>query len=144
MDVPITNLLEEPFKAGKTLRKRGIDKKGLGVLLSENLIGRVVEAITLVELLTGYTGREPCEAYADLSSGIIRIAYCRPRLKVEVSGLITYYIISKRGLRAARPEDLVRLGICTPSLSVCTLGDYINSGGGVVEALVRVDGVHVL
>mgnify|MGYP001773735540 CR=1 FL=1 len=141
MGGPITNLLDEPFKAGEILRRR-VGRKGLGVVLRENLVGRVVEAGTLVELLIGYTGREPCEAYADLGSGVVRIAYCRPRLEVEVRGLITYYIINRRGVRTARPEDLVRLGICTPGLSVCTLGDYVNSG--VVEALVRVDDVRVL
>ena len=144
MDAPTTNLLEEPFKAGKILRERGIDKKGLEAVLRENLVGRVVEAIALVELLTGYTGREPCEAYANLDDGVIRIAYCRPRIEVEVRGSITYYILDRRGVRVARQGDLVRLGICTPGLAVCSLGDYVYGGGGVVEALARVDDVRVL
>ena len=132
--------MEDPYHTGTILRKRA-GKERLGRVLGLNLIGRVVEASSIIDLLTGYTGVEPCDAYANLSSGFIRIAYCRPRLEVEIRGLITYYIISKRGLRTAKPEGLVDMGVCTPGLTTCALGGVVD--GGVVFAMVRVDGIGI-
>ena len=140
MNTLFREILEDPYHTGVVLRRR-VSKDRLGRVLGLNLIGWVVEASTIIDLLTGYTGVEPCDAYADLGSGVIRIAYCRPRLGVEVRGLITYYIISKRGLRTAKPGELVDMGICTQGLAICALGGVVS--GGVVFALVRVDGVGV-
>ena len=140
MNTLFREILDNPYHTGIILRKR-VGKERLRRVLGLNLIGRVVEAGTIIDLLTGYTGVEPCDAYANLSIGVIRIAYCRPRLEVEVRGLITYYIINRKGLRTAKPERLVDMGVCTPGLTTCALGGVVD--GGVVFAMVRVDGIGI-